>query len=44
MNTNNEIQIEHRIPSVAEYQKLRSSANWGKLKDEALEKGLDASL
>ncbi|SDR81853.1 GNAT family N-acetyltransferase [Christiangramia echinicola] len=38
------IKIEHRNPSVAEYQLLRSSTNWEELSDATVEKGLEGSL
>lgn len=38
------IKIEHRNPTVAEYQLLRGSADWEELSDETAKKGLEGSL
>ncbi|GAA4312764.1 GNAT family N-acetyltransferase [Pontixanthobacter gangjinensis] len=38
------IKIEHRNPSVAEYQLLRGSTGWMELSDEAVKKGMKGSL
>ncbi|QYA24528.1 GNAT family N-acetyltransferase [Gramella sp. MT6] len=38
------IKIEHRNPTIAEYQLLRASTNWEKLTDETVEKGMEGSL
>lgn len=38
------IKIEHRNPSVAEYQLLRGSTDWEELEDATVEKGLQGSL
>ena len=38
------IKIEHRNPSVAEYQLLRSSTDWEELSDATVEKGMAGSL
>lgn len=38
------IKIEHRNPSVAEYQLLRASTNWEKLTDDTVKKGMEGSL
>lgn len=39
-----DIKIEHRNPSVAEYQSLRNSTGWAGLSDEVVEKGMQGSL
>lgn len=39
-----EFQVEHRNPSVAEFQVLRESAKWSSLTDAQVEKALAASL
>ena len=38
------IKIEHRNPSVEEYQLLRRSTDWEKLTDDTVKKGLEGSL
>lgn len=38
------IKIVHQIPTVAEYQRLRTSAGWGELSNEAVDGALSNSL
>lgn len=38
------IKIEHRNPTVSEYQLLRSSTGWEALSDKTVKKGMEGSL
>ena len=39
-----DIRIEHRVPTVAEYQELRASTTWVALPDAMVSKGLEHTL
>ncbi|MEM9686737.1 MAG: GNAT family N-acetyltransferase [Bacteroidota bacterium] len=39
-----DVRVEHRTPTVAEYQKLRASTTWVALPDDMVSKGLEHTL